>query len=204
MTGPKDRWHQLDDAIDAWGLPASDRSVFRCLLKRADWKTAELPPKFTPDRPTIGRVTGLSLRQVHYSVRHLQRHGWLTVGGATGRGHTRAYVLTIGTGCDCTGRVHLPPKKGATPGQNGATTAPFKVQPKGATPQVRPEIALRGTEREGEGKRERKPESPPEPASVRVLGDGSGPDDRDSFDGWLALISRRAEPSRGTPPGRQP
>src|SRR5258708_9535433 len=46
----KDRWHQLADAVAASNMRASDKSVFRFLLDKADWATAELPPGFTPDQ----------------------------------------------------------------------------------------------------------------------------------------------------------
>jgi len=161
----KDRWHQLDDAIDVSGLPASDRAVFRALLKKADYGTADLPVKFTPTRQDMARRTGLSLRQVNYSVRHLARHGWLAVSGSTGRGHRPEYALAAGAACDCHGRVHAR-VKGATAGPErvqpdglkGATVAPFAVQPKGATVQVNGQVVLRGTERE----EERMPEAEPE------------------------------------------
>jgi hypothetical protein len=43
MAAPKDRWHQLADAIQESNLPASDKSVYRLLLDRADYVTAVLP-----------------------------------------------------------------------------------------------------------------------------------------------------------------
>ncbi len=60
----KDRWHQLADAIGTSNLPASDKSVFRYLLDRADYGTARLPAKFTPRQADIGRKTSHSRRQV--------------------------------------------------------------------------------------------------------------------------------------------
>ena len=111
MTAPggrreKDRWHQLADAIGASNLPASDKSVFRALLDRADYGTAVMQHRFTETQATIARKTSHSIRQVKYAVRHLELHGWLTVKGKTGPGRTLDYSLTIGASCDCTGRVH--------------------------------------------------------------------------------------------------
>ena len=80
----KDRWHELADAIGASDLPASDKSVFRYLLDRADYGTAVLPAKFTPRQADIARKTSHSRRQVRYAIRHLERHKWLDVEGRTG------------------------------------------------------------------------------------------------------------------------
>jgi hypothetical protein len=107
VSAPKDRWHQLADLIQDSNLPASDKSVFRFLLDKADWKSAELPAQFRPTRETIARKTSLSYSQTGYSSRHLQRHGWLAITGRTGPGHPLRYTLTAGTQCDCTGRVHV-------------------------------------------------------------------------------------------------
>lgn len=202
MAGSKDRWHQLADAIDASNLAASDKAVLRRLLDRADYRTAELPEKFTPKQADIARKASITPRQVRRSLRHAERHGWVTVGGTTGRGHRLAYRLDIGEQCGCSGRVHE--RREDTEHRKGGHGVPLKADTKGghAAGQT-PNRTERHREGEGEGMFEPKQESPPEP-SLRVLGDGSGPDDRDSFDGWLALISRRAEPSRGTSPGRQP
>ncbi len=102
-----DRWHQLADGVQDSNLPASDKSVYRYLLDRADYKTAEMPAMFTPTRKTIRRKTSLSYSQVGYSTAHLQRHGWLTVKGKTGPGRPLEYELRLGLPCDCTGRVHV-------------------------------------------------------------------------------------------------
>jgi hypothetical protein len=87
-------------------MRASDKSVFRFLLDKADWATAELPPRFTPPRKVIARKTSISFRQVTYAIDHLRRHGWLITEGLTGPGKTLNYTLSIGASCDCTGRVH--------------------------------------------------------------------------------------------------
>ncbi len=58
----KDRWHQLADAIRHSNLPASDKSVYGCLLAKTDYKTALLPPRFTPARQKIARETSISTR----------------------------------------------------------------------------------------------------------------------------------------------
>ena len=208
----KDRWHQLADAVQDSNLPASDKSVFRYLLDRADYGTAVMRPMFTPTRQTIARKTSLSYSQVGYSTRHLQRHGWLTAGGRTGPGRTLDYSLTVGASCDCTGRVHEPKPEAPTQptGESNAANHWHRTLPTNAANAAGQTTVRTGRHREGGGERqfELKPESQPGPKygpqPVLVVGDGSGPDDRDSFDDWLGLISGRAEPSRGTPPGRQP
>ena len=54
MTGaPKDRWHELADAVQDSNLPASDKAVFRYLLDRSEYGTADLAARFTPLRTTI-------------------------------------------------------------------------------------------------------------------------------------------------------
>jgi hypothetical protein len=143
-----DRWHQLADAIQRSNMSAADKSVFRFLLDRADYRTAELPAKFTPTQRAIGRSTSHSRRQVQYSLDHLSRHGWITAEGATGPGRPRRYSFASGADCDCQGRVHAP-ERAQPEATTGATTAPERAQPTGATQQVRPQIALRGSEREG-------------------------------------------------------
>jgi hypothetical protein len=106
-AGAKTRWHQLDNAIGRSGLSACDRGTFRCLLGDSNYATAELAARFTPTQKEIARDIGFTVRQVRRSLRHLERHGWLTVyGTAGGRGNTRRYVLALGSACDCTGRVH--------------------------------------------------------------------------------------------------
>jgi len=107
----KDRWHQLADAIQASNLPASDKSVFRYLLDKADYVTAAMPAKFTPAQTDTGRKTSHSRRQVQYSAAHLRRHGWLVTKRASRK---LAYEFGFGADCDCTGRVHEPRPKGAT------------------------------------------------------------------------------------------
>src|SRR5512132_572149 len=80
MTSParreKDRWHQLADAIGASNLRASDKSVYRALLDRADYGTAVMQHRFTETQATIARKTSHSPRMVRYAIRHLERHGW--------------------------------------------------------------------------------------------------------------------------------
>jgi hypothetical protein len=106
VSRDKDRWHELDDAIDASNMPASDRAVYKARLKRADYGTGDLPRQFTDKQATVARKTGVSLRQVQYAERHLERHGWFQISGTTGPGKTRRYLLTAGLNCDCTGRRH--------------------------------------------------------------------------------------------------
>jgi len=207
----KDRWHQLADAIGASNLPASDKSVFRALLDRADYGTAVMQHRFTETQATIARKTSHSIRQVKYAVRHLELHGWLTVKGKTGPGRTLDYSLTIGASCDCTGRVHTAAaRERVQPAPaTGATSTPRTVATDGGNASGQAPVRT-GRHREGRGERrfEREPEPKPAPKygpePMRLVGDSSGTDDRDDFDGWLFPISGRGEPSRGTPPGRQP
>jgi hypothetical protein len=149
MTGAvKNRWHQLADAISSSNMRASDKSVFRHLLDKADYATAILPPKFTPNQAAVAKRTSHSIRQVKYAIDHLRRHGWLRTGGRTGPGHTLTYTISLGTGCDCTGRVHSPER--VQPDRStGATGAPERVQPTGATPQVRPHANQEATRGKG-------------------------------------------------------
>jgi hypothetical protein len=98
MTNParreKDRWHQLADAIGASNLRASDKSVYRALLDRADYGTAVMQHRFTETQATIARKTSHSPRMVRYAIRHLERHGWLTANGKTGPGRPLNYSST--------------------------------------------------------------------------------------------------------------
>jgi hypothetical protein len=215
MRREKDRWYQLADAIGASNLRASDKSVYRALLDRADYGTAVMQHRFTETQATIARKTSHSPRMVRYAIRHLERHGWLTANGKTGPGRPLNYSLAAGSSCDCTGRVHQPepdtpaPKRRQPQARTAATSTPRTAATNGGNAAGQTPVRT-GRHREGGGEKrsECKPESQPEPEygpqPVRVIGDRSGPDDRDSFDDWLALISARAEPSRGTPPGRQP
>ena len=129
MAGSKDRWHQLADAIDASNLAASDKAVLRRLLDRADYRTAELPEKFTPKQADIARKASITPRQVRRSLRHAERHGWVTVGGTTGRGHRLAYRLDIGEQCGCSGRVHE--RREDTEHRKGGHGVPLKADTKG-------------------------------------------------------------------------
>ena len=106
MTAPRDRWHRLAGAVHDSNLPASDKAVFRYLLDKADYVTAALPPKFTPNQAGIARQTSHRLRQGKYAVGHLRRLGWLWTEGRTGPGRTLTYTLALGAGCNCAGRVH--------------------------------------------------------------------------------------------------
>ena len=113
----RDRWHQLAGAIGASNLAASDKSVFRYLLDRADYATAELPPKFTPKQASIAKQTSHSIRQVKYAIGHLRPHARLHAcprrrvrlsrpgsparTGATGAtGATRTGATGAGNGCN--------------------------------------------------------------------------------------------------------
>ena len=57
------RWHELAAAIGSSNMRASDKSVFRHLLDKADYATAVLPPKFTPKQAAIAKQTSHSLRR---------------------------------------------------------------------------------------------------------------------------------------------
>ena len=99
-------WYERRDAITRSNLTAADKAGFRCLLDKADYETAELPPEFTPAQKDIARQIRVTVRTVKRAMQHLERHGWLQATGTTGPGKTRRYTLSIGTDCDCTGRVH--------------------------------------------------------------------------------------------------
>lgn len=114
----KDRWHQLQDLIEASNMPAADTTIYKYLLGKSNYRSAELEPRWTPTREKIRRETRISLRQVHYSVKHLQRHGWLFVRGR----HKSLYTLVAGTNCDCRGRVHVADVAGVA--DTGSSTAP--------------------------------------------------------------------------------
>jgi hypothetical protein len=187
----KDRWHQLADAMQDSNLPASDKSVFRYLLDRADYKTAELPAKFTPTQRVIARKTSVSYSQVRYSLGHLERHGWLVIAGKPGPGHPRHYEFQVGADCHCTGRVHATGQRCQPQASTVPTDDPRTVPTNGANAAGQ---TVRPTERHREGDKE---ETAPKPV---VLADRYGPIDRESFDDWLSLISGRADPqpARGT------
>jgi hypothetical protein len=123
-AAPKDRWHQLADAIGDSNLPASDKAIFRYLLDKADWRTAELAERWTPTEREIRRKTSHSLRQVKYSIEHLARHGWITADRGEADKRRRTYTLTYGWACDCPGRRHAPPRKVQPEPEKGATPAP--------------------------------------------------------------------------------
>jgi hypothetical protein len=146
-----DRWHQLASAIQASNLPASDKSVFRYLLDRADYGSAVMPDRFTPTEVTVGLKTSYSRRQVQYSVAHLRRHGWLVTKRA---GRRLAYEFCSGAMCDCTGRRHRP--------QTGATESPDKRNGCAGTSATDRRNAAGqttvSTERQREGRVGRKPE----------------------------------------------
>jgi hypothetical protein len=187
MTARRDQWHQLAAAMTDSNLPASDKAVFGFLLSKADWKTVELPARFTPTRKAIARKTSLSYRQVGYSTRHLERHGWLAAKGATGPGRPLAYSLALGRGCDCTGRVHVPQRW--QPQQGTVATFGYRsVATNGGN--------AAGQDTDFSGGYERKEVEEAETAQCieqfTIPGDSGGPADRDCFDDWLALISGRA------------
>ena len=153
-----DRWHQLADAIQASNLPASDKSVYRYLLDRADYGTAEMPAKFTPKQAVIARKTSHSLRQVRYAIRHLERHKWLTAEGRTGPGKSRRYTLSAAPAATAPAACTYPERRQPGTRNGGNQTAgrrqpstTVRRQPTAATPQVRQRFRLRGSEREGWG-----------------------------------------------------
>jgi hypothetical protein len=151
MAAPKDRWHQLADAIRDSNLTPADKHVFSYLLSTADFKTAEMSPQWTPTRQKIRRKTSLSYSQIGYSTRHLERHGWLAATGRTGPGRPLRYSLALGADCDCTGRVHArqrcQPQVATVPTDDPRTLPTNGANAAGQTPD-----AQRGSE--GEGKRE--------------------------------------------------
>jgi hypothetical protein len=144
------RWHDLRDAIVDSNLPASDKAVYRYLLDKANYTTAELSAEHTPTRKVIARKTSLSYAQVGYSTGHLRRHGWLDAKGATGPGHPLEYRLALGVPCDCSGRVHAPQRR-QSERSNAASgwqrTVPVvgseRCQPTVPTSQVRTQVHTR-------------------------------------------------------------
>jgi hypothetical protein len=167
-----DRWHQLADAIQASNLPASDKSVYRYLLDRADYGTVEMPAKFAPKQAVIARKTSHSLRQVRYAIRHLERHEWLTAAGRTGPGKSRRYTLSAGTGCNCAGRVHVPgtaatgnPERRQPDSQAAATIDNRTAATNGGNAAAQTPVP---TERQREGRVGRKPEREPGPVLCLV------------------------------------
>ena len=149
------RWHQLKNAIEQSELCASDRSVFRDLLDHGHhYATAEPDPGRSPSAAMIARRTGLSRRQVVYSLRHLRRHGWVKPDGHVGREHRTVFELLPGAPCDCTGRRHV--AVAAQPGASVAaqpdefrcaTTAHLGAQRGCATPQVNGQFPEESTKR---------------------------------------------------------
>jgi hypothetical protein len=123
-TAAKDRWHQLAGAIGDSNLPASDKAIFRYLLDKADWRTAELAERWTPTEAEIRRKTSHSLRQVKYAIEHLSRHGWITTGRGKADKRRRTYALAYGYACDCPGRRHTAAKRVQPKPEKGATPAP--------------------------------------------------------------------------------
>jgi hypothetical protein len=143
------RWHQLADAIRDSNLTPADKHVFGYLLSTADFRTAEMLPKFTPTRQKIRRKTSLSYSQIGYSTRHLERHGWLTATGRTGPGRPLRYSLALGRDCDCTGRVHA--RKRCQPDTATVPTDDPRTLPtNGANAAGQTVVAQRGTERKRE------------------------------------------------------
>lgn len=152
-------WHDRKKAVKKSGLPASDRSVYLHLLGECAYTTGEMPARWSPKVDEISDATGVSPRQVQYSLRHLERHGWLKL-TRTSRNYVATYALLAGSMCDCTGRRHVPARaqprvqpRAQPINAEGAVSAPSRVQPKGATPQVKGGFAHRNGQeecREGE------------------------------------------------------
>jgi biotin operon repressor len=142
-----DQWHQLKAAIEQESeLPGADRHTFLYLMDHGHhYKTAAPQADFAPSLDVIAKRTGQSRRQVAYSIRHLEQHGWIEVVGHVGREHRNIYALAVGKPCECTGRRHTASSRSATetaqPGgatsSRSATEAPVAVQRGSATPQLR-------------------------------------------------------------------
>lgn len=104
----------LWDAIGrAKGLSIGDRYVYVSLLRRADWATGKIPPRFQPgSQRELSAACGADLDTVKQASAHLAAHHWLTLScGADGcrrpvphpgRGHRIIYGLP-GIGDDCPG-----------------------------------------------------------------------------------------------------
>jgi hypothetical protein len=111
MTPRSERaWQRLRKAAENDPrLSATDVAVFKLLLDEvANYDTAEPMPWAAPTQREIARRIHRSLRQVQYSLGHLQRHGWLIASGTTGPGTPRHYRFARGARCDCEGWVHVP------------------------------------------------------------------------------------------------
>jgi hypothetical protein len=107
VSKPVSPWHERKRAIRRSELPPSDRAVYLSLLDHASFVTAELR-KRTPSLDVIAADTGVSRRQVVYSLHHLERHGWVKVTSGAGTRRNQ-YELAAGGLCDCTvGRCHRP------------------------------------------------------------------------------------------------
>jgi hypothetical protein len=163
-----DRWHQLKTAIEQSDLLSSDRQAFHDLLHHGHENgTAEPQPKYAPSLDSISKRTGLSRRQVAYSIRHLELHGWIKVTGHVGREHRNVYGLAVGESCECTERRHVPDSRSAT---RSAVVAPLAVQRGSATSQLRtqfPEESTRSERSISPAERETVPPSP-RPADLEL------------------------------------
>lgn len=157
-----DQWHQLKKAIEQGSrLPGADRHTLRYLMDHGHhYKTADPQADFAPSLDVIAERTGQSRRQVAYSIRHLEQHGWIKVVARVGLGGRNVYELAIGEPCDHTGRRHTAGSRSATAGRSSATAAPAAaqrssatgapevVQRRGATPQVRGQFSEESTRSE--------------------------------------------------------
>jgi hypothetical protein len=102
------REQQLGDAIELAQIPARDYRIYRALLKRARWKSAEILDQYQPrSLEELAALSKMSRSNVALGLNHLQRHGWLLRfryidgKGIGGRGHGTKYQPDLGRDCDC-------------------------------------------------------------------------------------------------------
>lgn len=103
-------------AIERAHFPTADYRVYNTLLKRADFRTTEIPERFQfRSVVKLAEFCEVSPAAARRSIAHLERHGWLKHDPGNGRGHRTIYTLLVGEPCDCKGAhtEHLSARKGA-------------------------------------------------------------------------------------------
>jgi hypothetical protein len=92
------RERELQDAIAQSGHRPATRCVFRALLDRADFGTANIPPRFQPrSLDEVARWSGFSRATVKRQLDVLEEFGWVErKRGGHGRGDSTSYCLLEG------------------------------------------------------------------------------------------------------------
>ena len=119
----KDRWHQLQDLIEASNMPAADTTIYKYLLGKSDYRSAELEPRWTPTREKIeGKpgypAAGPLLSQAPPAARLAIRPGAAQVAVHPGRDQLR--LPRPGPRSKCSGCSGYRQRHSTGPG-NGAT-----------------------------------------------------------------------------------